>query len=179
MSALFELAGKYKTLYEMLVEADEEETEVINDTLESVVGEIEVKGDGYVAVCNKLDMEIDACKKQVAYWQSELKLRENALKRLKDRLVMFLSMIGKKEISTGTHTIKLVGNGGKAPLRFTTDTATDIPLEKMSIEDVPKEYRKVVVTETIDTDKIRAMLDSGEQLDWVKYGERGSHLKIK
>ena len=114
MSALYELAGQYKELYAMMTE--EPDNEVINDTLEAVLGEIEVKGEGYLVVCDRLEMEITECEKQVKSWKYELEVRKNALKRLKDRLVNFLMMIGKDEMKAGNRIIKLRKNGGVAPL---------------------------------------------------------------
>lgn len=178
MASILELGGEYKTLYAMLTDAEEGEEDIINDTLECIMGEIEVKGENYINLCDRLDMEIDACKKHVAYWQNELRLRENGLKRLKDRLVQFLLMIGKKEIKTTTKTIKLVGNGGRKPLKFSDGITSDIPIDKIPIDKIPKEFRRVEVKEVPDTDKIRQALDSGVELDFVKYGERGSHLKF-
>lgn len=178
MAKLFELAGNYNTLYDMLTEADEYEEEVIETTLEVVVGEIAEKGDNYVAVCDKLDMEIEACKKQVEHWQRELKIRENAVSRLKDRLKMFLTMIGAKEIKTDNHTIKLVNNGGKLPLVYRVNDLC-VDKKKLDLSTIPNKYKRTVVTEEIDTEQIRNDLDSGVNLDWVQYGERGTNLRIK
>ena len=179
MGSIFELVGAYKSLYAMLTDADESDEQVITDTLDAVVGEIEVKGENYLHVCDRLDMEIDACKKQVAYWQNELKIRENALKRLKDRLVMFMTMFGKKtlELANGRK-IKLHGNGGKAPIKYFDDNKSDIPQKDVDLSKIPKKYRKVVVTETLDTEKIREDLDKGIKLDFAESGERGSHIKF-
>ena len=178
MGSIFELGGEYKLLYAMMTEAEECEEQAFLDTLEGIMGEIEVKGASYIALLNRLEMEENACDAQIEKWKHEKSLRRNGRNRLKDRLIKFLVMMGMKELKAGDTNIRLIGNGGKAPLRFTTETATDIPLEDMKVEFVPKEYRKVVVSETIDSDKIRAALDSGKTLDWVRYGERGSHLKF-
>lgn len=178
MASILELGGEYKTLYAMLTEAEEGEEEIIENTLEAIMGEVEVKGENYIILCDRLDMEIDACRKHAVYWERELKIREKGLKRLKDRLVQFLLMIGKKEIKTTTKTIKLVGNGGRKPLKFSDGITSDIPIDKISIDKIPKEFRRVEVKEVPDTDKIRQALDSGVELDFVQYGERGSHLKF-
>lgn len=177
MSALYELAGQYKELYSLLTE--EPDNEAINDTLEGLVGEIEIKGESYIAVCNRLDMEIEECEKQIKSWQYELKVRKNAVKRLKDRLVNFLMMIGKDEMKAGDRIIKLRKNGGVAPLRFSNGITSDISIDDIDIQCVPKEYRRVEVKETVDSKKIREALDRGETFDWVKYGERGANVKFK
>lgn len=162
MSALFDLVGEYKELYAMLTEEPDDET--INDTLEGVIGEIEAKGEGYVAVLNRLDMELEACKKQKEEWEYRYKVRKNAIERLKNRLSDAMLMMGKDQIQAGANVIKLRKNGGKLPLIYCGDT--------------PKEYLKTTITFENDNEKIRKALDEGKELDFVKYGERGSHVKI-
>lgn len=176
--SLFGLVGKFKELYAMLTDADESEEQVISDTLEAVTGEIEVKGEGYIALINQLSMEEDACDRQIKEWQYRKKVRTNAIKRLKDRLGKALIDLGVKEIKAGNHIIKMRNNGGALPLRFFTETASDIPLEKVDINTIPRAYRKTVVTETVDTEKIRAALDCGAVLGFVEYGTRGQHVII-
>lgn len=177
MGSIFELGSQYNELYDMLTDEDSD-NEVVENTLEAVVGEIESKGESYVAVCNKLDMEIDACKKQIDYWNRELKIRENGLKRLKDRLKSFLAMIGKTEIKVGDHIIKVIKNGGVTPLDYFIDGMKVDP-KHIDLSAIPNEYKRVIVSESFDTDKIKKALDAGVKLDFVDYGERGYHLKIK
>ena len=163
MESLFSLAGEYKELYAMLTEEPDNQT--INDTLDAIMGEIEVKSEGYVALVDRLDMELDACKKHRDEWDRALKVRENALKRIKQRAAEGMMMMGKTELKAGDSTIKLQKNGGKLPLIYKADT--------------PKEYLKTTITYENDSEKIRNALDSGEKLDFVEYGERGSHIVIK
>lgn len=163
MSALFDLVGEYKELYAMLTE--DADDEVIQDTLEGVAGEIEVKSEGYVAIINRLDMEIDACKKQRDMWVHNLKVRENAMNRLKTRLSEAMVQLGKDEIKAGANTIKLTNNGGQLPIMYTAD--------------VPKEYIKTTIVEEKDTEKIRQALNEGKDLGFAKFGERGKHIRIK
>ena len=177
MDSLFDLVGQFKELYSMLT--DEPDSEVINDTLDAVVGEIEVKSEGYLALINKFEMELDACKKHRDAWNTRVRVWENAIKRLKDRLATGMLMMDKKEIKAGDNIIKLVNNGGQLPLKWHDENLGDIPQDKVDIQSIPKEYRKTVVMESIDTDKIRKALDNGEKLDFVEYGTRGVHVRVK
>lgn len=160
--SLFDLVGEYKELYALLTEQPEDE--VINDTLDGVIGAIEVKSEGYLGLINRLDMELEASKKHRDEWIYRVKVRENAIKRLKERLATGMMMMGKSEIKAGDNTIKLQKNGGKLPLIFKGDT--------------PKEFLKTTITYENDNDKIRKALDEGQELDFVSYGERGSHIKV-
>lgn len=177
--SLFSLVGEYKELYALLTEAEEDEEQVVEDTIEGVLGEITVKSEGYLALINRLDMELDACRKHRDEWAYRVKVRENGIKRLKDRLAAGMQMMDKKELKAGDNTIKLVNNGGQLPLKYFNGMMSDIPQDKVDIQNVPKEYRKTVVTETIDTEKIRKDLDAGKKLDFVEYGNRGVHVRIK
>lgn len=165
MTSIYELVGEYKTLYSMLTDADEQDEDIIKDSLESVIGAIEVKSQGYVAVLDRLDMEINACKKEKEEWARKLAVRENAVKRLKQRMAEAMIQMGKDEIQAGNKTIKLKNNGGKKPLVLDED------------KEVPQSYMKVILEP--DKEKIRAALESGDKLDFAHIGERGKHVEVK
>ena len=161
MESLFDLVGAYKHLYELLTETPDDET--INDTLEGVMGELEVKGEGYIAVLDRLDMEIEACKKHKEIWERRLKVRQNAVDRLKKRLVQALVMLGVDELKVGNNTLKLRNNGGVVPLIIDEG------------KEIPDTYMKVIYE--VDKAKIRKDLESGKKLDFARLGERGKNVK--
>ena len=163
MASLFDLAGEYKELYAMLTEAEEDEQQTVEDTLEAVIGEIEVKAEGYVCLLNRLDMELSACKKHRDEWARAYTVRENAIKRLKQRAADAMMQMGKTELSAGDNVIKLKNNGGKAPLVFD--------------KEIPQSYMKVILEP--DKEKIRKDLEQGEELDFAHIAERGKHIEIK
>lgn len=177
MDSLFALTAQYNELYDMLTDESADE-EVVVDTLDAILGEIEVKSEGYVAVINRLDMELDACEKQKKMWEQRYNTRKNAIDRLKKALVNAMMQMDKTEIKAGDNTIKLVNNGGVAPLKYKVG---DLILsgKEVKIEDIPKEYRKTVVTETVDGEKVRKALESGEKLDFAFIGDRGKSIRIK
>ena len=177
MNSLFELTAQYNELYEMLTDESVDE-EVVSDTLDGILGEIEVKSEGYVAVINRLDMELDACEKQKKMWEQRFNTRKNAIDRLKKSLVKAMIQMDKTEIKAGDNTIKLVNNGGVAPIKYKVG---DLILsgKEVKTDDIPKEYRRTVVTETVDGDKVRKALEAGEKLDFAFIGERGKSIRIK
>ena len=162
---LFDLVGEYKELYAMLTDADDDDQQILEDTLEGVTGEIEVKAQGYLKVLNQLDMEIEACKKQKAEWDARLKARENGKKRLKQHLLEGMLMLGKNELDAGGVKIKVANAGGVLPIVYDENKT------------VPERFTKI----TIETDSklVREALDKGEDLDFAHFGERGKVLKIK
>lgn len=163
-NTLFDLTAEYLTIMELLTDPDQPE-QVITDTLDAIMGEIEVKSEGYVAVLNRLDMELTACKKHEQEWKARKQIRENAIKRLKKALTDTMVAIDKTEIAAGDVKIKLVNNGGLLPLIVDEDA------------EIPDRFKKIIY-ET-DNSLIRKALDDGENLPFARYGERGKGIRIK
>lgn len=165
MSSLFGLAGEYKQLYAMLTDADEDEKQTVEDTLEAVKGEIQVKASGYLAVLNQIDMELEGAKKQKEFWSNKVKTWENAQKRLKQHFLDGMLMLGVDEIDADGVKIKVANAGGVLPIVYDED------------KPVPDKFTKV----TIETDGklVREALNRGEKLDFAHFGERGKTLRFK
>ncbi len=165
MNDIFDLVGEYRELYEMLTDADESEEQVINDTIEGVIGEIEIKAAGLVGIMNRLDMEIDACEKHKKEWDNRLRVRKNAKERIKARIIQAMQEMGTTELAAGDVKFKLQNAGGQLPL-IIDEGAT-----------VPEKYTKITIEN--DNALIRKALENGEQLDFARFGERSKVLKIK
>lgn len=161
---LFDLTGEYLQALDVLTDPEIDE-QVVSDTLEGLLGAIEVKSEGYIAVLNRLDMELTACKKHEQEWKVRKQIRENAIKRLKKALTDTMVAIDKTEIAAGDVKIKLVNNGGLLPLIVDEDA------------EIPDRFKKIIY-ET-DNTLIRKALDSGEELPFARYGERGKGIRIK
>lgn len=160
---LYELTGNYKTLLDLAGSMDENELQTFNDTLDAVMGEIEVKADGYAAVMTEIKGRANTVSAEI----NRLKAIEDrlnfTLKRMEDRLKTAMEEIGTKDIKTDLHRFRIVGNGGK---------------QKMIINDlcVPDSYKEQILVP--DKDKIRKTLESGEILPFAYLEPRGTHLKI-
>ena len=143
-----------------------EEEELFRDTLEAVLGSIDKKADDYCYVLSEIEGNADTVAKEI----NRLKVIEDRLLATRDRMKKALKdsmeATGRKEIQTDLHKIKIVNNGGLAPLVIPDETA------------VPGEYNKTEVKISPDKDKIRAALKNGEKLDFASLGERGTRLKI-
>lgn len=164
MNELFNLVGEYRQVYEMMTDPDVDE-QVVNDTLEGIVGEIEVNAANLVMVINRIDMEIETCKKQKDEWAQAERVRKNRKERLVTMIKDAMTAIDKTEIQAGDVTFKLQNAGGKLPL-IIDDNAT-----------VPERFTKITIEN--DNELIRKALDDGEQLDFARYGNRSKVLKIK
>lgn len=159
---LFNIVGEFEVLYELATD-ESVDGQTFADTAEALMGELEVKADGYVAVINQLEMEAQKAKEIAEQFKTKAETRTNNVKRMKEALRYAMERLDMTELKAGDYTIKLQNNGGKLPL---------------VIDDVvPDEYYKVVYE--LDKDKMRKALDDGKQLKFAHYGERGKHVTIK
>lgn len=162
MNELFKIANQYLQVYDMLTDPDIDE-QVVNDTLEALMGEIEVHAAGFVPILERIDMEIDTCKKHKDEWAAAEKVRKNRKQRFIDMIKTAMLAIGKTEINAGDVTMKLTNAGGQAPLIVEGE--------------VPERFTKITIEN--DNSLIRKALESGENLDFARLGERAKVLKIK
>ncbi len=162
---LFDIVGEFEELYAMASDEQMDE-QVFNDTLEALTGELEVKGAGYVAVINQLDMEAKKAKELAEDFKRKADVRINAIGRMKDALKVAMNKIGTDKIEAGDYTIKLQKNGGKQPLIIDGD--------------VPEAMCKVILEP--DKERIRTFLenlDENGSCEWAHLEERGKHIVIK
>ena len=85
MNELFSLVGQYKDVYEMLTDPDIDD-EVVYDTLEGLMGEMETHAEGLATLIHRVDMELDVCKKNKDEWALAEKVRKNRKARLTDMI---------------------------------------------------------------------------------------------
>ena len=163
MARLFELVGEYNDLYDLMTDPEVDEDAIL-DTLEGLEGEIEAKAEGYLNVMDRISMEITACERQVDEWTQRLKVRQNRLKQLKQRIVLAMESINMKELNAGERIFKICNNGGVQPM-------------DVDKENVPDSYQRIIYEP--DMKKIRDALESGAELSFARLEPRGKHLRIK
>ena len=161
MSTLFEIVDEFKELYELATDSDVD-SEVWEDTLEALTGELEVKGKGYVNVIKQLEMEAKQAAEVSKMFADKQKVRENHIKQMKEALKVAMEQIGTNAIEAGDFTIKLQANGGLEPLVIDGD--------------IPQNMQKITISP--DNEKIRQFLKNNT-CEWTHLEERGKHIVIK
>lgn len=119
---------------------------------------------GYWYLIESLKADIAFAKSEearIAEQRVKLEARQEAMKV---RLLAWFQEQGVKEVAGHPYTVKLVGNGGLAPLVIDEDFTPD---------DIPDEF----VKKDFDNQAIREALKGGRALPFAKEGERGKHLE--
>lgn len=160
MATLYELTGQYAELIELASEID---PEILKDTLEGIDGEIEVKADGYAKVMKELEGQTSILKAEIDRLNNRKALIENNIKAMKESLQNAMITTRKTKFKTDLFSFNIAKNGGKQPIEI--------------IGEVTTEYTKTVLQ--IDNDKIRQVLEGGQQLSFAILKERGESLRIR
>ena len=165
MGTLFDISNDVRALYDFAtnLEPSELDEQAFQDTLDGLVGELEIKSAGYVSVIQQLEMEQKKAEELAADFKAKADVRKNNVKRMKDALKWAMINANMDKVDAGDFTIKLQNNGGKQPLKITGD--------------VPDNYKRIVYED--DMELIRKRLEEGEKLDFAHLEERGKHITIK
>ncbi|TBW82332.1 siphovirus Gp157 family protein, partial [Staphylococcus epidermidis] len=81
MSNLFELKDNYQQVYDLI--AEQEDDQILKDTLASINDAIEEKADGYVAVIKSLEADNKAIDEDIKRLRQRKTSNQNGVKRLK------------------------------------------------------------------------------------------------
>lgn len=163
---LYELTGQLLQLQEML-EDPEVDAQVINDTMQAVEGEIELKADGYAKVIKNFEGYVTAIEAEQERLTARKNLLKSGIKRLKDNLQESMQATGKLKFKTDLFSFAIQKNGGKAPVILDVKDTTELPDELVRIK------------EEADLDAIRALIEKDGSCKYAHLGERGESLRIK
>ena len=163
MATLYALTSDYLRLLELGDSDDPEDQRAFLDTLEGLVGEIEMKADDYAVVITSFKTQSAAIDAEIKRLKKRKDTVDNSITRMKDRIKEAMEAMETTEIKTDFHTFKIQKNGGVQPLVIDGD--------------VPDNFMKVIYQN--DTEKIREALNAGEQLSFAHLEPRGTQLRIK
>lgn len=164
MSALYELAGQFNELWEMIDDTELDE-DVILDTLEAIDGEIEVKAENYAKVIRNMDVEIEGIKSEIERLTKKKRTLENRQKNLKDNLQQAMESTGKKKFKTELFGFTIQKNPASVELK-------DVKFDKIDAQYL------VWPEPTVDKKKVKEALQNGEQLEWATLVQKES-LRIR
>lgn len=129
---LYELTGQFLEVNEM-AENGEIDEETMQDTLESIECEIEVKAENYAKVIRNLESDIESLKKEEERLYERRKTIENNIKRIKKNLENCMIAVDKKKFKTDLFSFNIQKN---AP-SLVIDNKNSIPAEYL-IQQEPK-----------------------------------------
>lgn len=162
---LYELTSDFLQLQQML-EDPEMDSQLLEDTMAAIEGEIEWKADNYAKVIRNMEGSIEAVKKEQERLSNKKAVLEGSIKRLKDNLQNAMVATGKTKFKTDLFSFGIQKNGGSLPV------IVDVETEKL-----PDDL--VIITEKPDLKAIAKYIEETGDVTYAHFGERGESLRIK
>ena len=108
MASLFDLSTDYQQLYDLI--AEQEDEQILKDTLASINDAIEDKADGYVAVIKTLEGDNKAIDEEIKRLRQRKTSNQNGVKRLKESLQEVMEQTGKVKFKTALNSYSIANN---------------------------------------------------------------------
>lgn len=172
---LYEISQDLHALEEILTETGGEIPDgEIGEQLESwfaQVGEAYTqKLDNMAALIRHFESLADAAALEAKRLSALAAMRDNAAKRLKERVKQFLIEHSISKLATPRFSLSVANNGGALPLAY--PKAWDA-----NPEQIPAAFK--LVRYDVNKEALREALRNDSAPDGVSLGERGNHLRIK
>lgn len=170
---LMDLEGELAFL-EWLATESGVEGELVGQALDQWFGTVgdalDQKLSGYHVLISEADARAAARKQMVDRLSALVKTDRSFVERLKGRLKDFFQARGMARWDGSVGRLRLVNNGGKAPIEV-----------MVPVEQLPKKYRKVVITTSADLEAIRRDLEAGVKsaTKVARLEDRGSHVRVE
>lgn len=140
-SNLYELTGEVLQLQEMLV--SDPDNQAIQDTLEGLNGELELKAEAYCRVIKNMEAHLQGFKSEIDRLSKKKKTLENSISRLKEALFNSMQATGTDKIKGELFTIRVQNNAPRLP-------------RNLDINNVPIDY---LIEREYSIDKIALLND--------------------
>lgn len=166
MATLYELTGQYQYLL-FLMEDPDVDPQIIEDSLEALSGDIEMKADGYAKVRLELLTQKAALKAEIDRLTARVKAIDRNVDRLMESLQTTMILTHMPKIKTGLFSFSIQKN----PPKVVIDDPDLIPA-----------YFKIPQEPKIDTAAIKDLLKKGDEkgeLEGAAHLEQGESLRIK
>lgn len=140
MPSLFDLSTDYQQVYDLI--AEQEDEQILKDTLASINDAIEDKADGYVAVIKTLEGDNKAIDEEIKRLRQRKTSNQNGVKRLKESLQEVMEQTGKEKFKTALNTYSIANN----PPSIEVVNESLIP-KSYWVEQAPKLNKKEILSD--------------------------------
>jgi hypothetical protein len=169
MASLLEISEDLVAFRQLLEEADGEITPENEQAIEAWFADLgemrDAKLDAYAALISEWTLRAAARRQEKERLERRICADENNVKRLKNRLKLFMEAQGETKIETRRYRISISNNGGKQPVEVSAAPSS-----------LPACFQKITIEP--DVEAIREALVQGQTIDGCKLLPRGTNLRI-
>ena len=168
MASLYELSGDYAKFAEYMeqVELEPEMQEALEDALNNLGEDIEIKLENYAKIIKNFESDIAGLKAEEERLARKRKAMENSIKNMKQRMTEAMIRTGKVDIKGELFKFKVQAN------------PPAVVMDVNYIEDVPEKYL-IAQDPKIDKKKLAEDLKAGVELEGVAHLEASASVRIR
>lgn len=168
MASLYDLTGDYAKFAEYMeqVELEPEMQEALEDALNNLGEDIEIKLENYAKIIKNFESDIAGLKAEEERLAKKRKAMENSIKNMKQRMTEAMIRTGKVDIKGELFKFKVQAN------------PPAVVMDVNYIEDVPEKYL-IAQDPKIDKKKLAEDLKAGVELDGVAHLEASASIRIR
>ena len=168
MASLYDLTGDYAKFAEYMeqVELEPEMQEALEDALNNLGEDIEIKLENYAKIIKNFESDIAGLKAEEERLAKKRKAMENSIKNMKQRMTEAMIRTGKVDIKGELFKFKVQAN------------PPAVVMDVNYIEDVPEKYL-IAQDPKIDKKKLAEDLKAGVDLDGVAHLEASASVRIR
>lgn len=175
MASLYELTGDYAKWAEYLenTELEPELAAELTEALDNLGDDIADKLENCAKIIKNNESDIEGLKAEEARLRAKRQAKENANKRLKERMTAAMLLTvkpdkdGKRKLKTGLFSFGIQKN------------APSVVLDEAYVENIPEQYFKPRKPEDIDRTKIKKDIEAGVDLDGLAHLETSESIRIR
>ena len=168
MASLYDLTGDYAKFAEYMeqVELEPEMQEALEDALNNLGEDIEIKLENYAKIIKNFESDIAGLKAEEDRLAKKRKAMENSIKNMKQRMTEAMIRTGKVDIKGELFKFKVQAN------------PPAVVMDVNYIEDVPEKYL-IAQDPKIDKKKLAEDLKAGVELEGVAHLEASASVRIR
>ena len=168
MASLYDLTGDYAKFAEYMeqVELEPEMQEALEDALNNLGEDIEIKLENYAKIIKNFESDIAGLKAEEERLAKKRKAMENSIKHMKERMTIAMQQTGKLDIKGELFEFKVQAN------------PPAVVMDVNYIEDVPEKYL-IAQDPKIDKKKLAEDLKAGVELEGVAHLEASASVRIR
>jgi hypothetical protein len=163
-SSIFNISNELQAIINEIIDSGGEVTTEIENALEIKESELAVKSENYGYVIKSMEYDVSIVDAEIKRLQAIKKVRANAIDRLKNVLSETMIQFEVPEIVTPTMKIN-----------FRKSTT----LEIIDEDRIPKEYKKVKVTTSVDKMLLKDAIKDGISFEGIAELKTNQNLQIK
>lgn len=163
-STLYELTAEYQALLNFMEDPDVDQ-QALEDTLESLTGEIEDKADGYGRVITQVEADRDALSNEITRLMAKRQALDKKLNQMKEHLKQAMILMDKRKIDTGLFRFSVRKNPEK------------VVLDQTDVYKLPEQYLKYKEPD-VDKTAIKEDLKAGKDLSGIAHLEQTESLRM-